>query len=606
MATPTTDSLLALLHFQGAPKAFWEAWLAQCVRSLQGQQAVLYTRVPGADPMTFEAWKVWGGWTGTPTQVWPELSAWVESSSLSEAVHFQAHVAKSRSMHTVALLHLALDASQELMLCVQLSAHAPGGEQAVAVLRQLALLPQGYQLTREKGVALREATRYSETLVLLGRVLESPNFEAASLAVVNELTDRYACEQVALLWMHDDGLQLRRLSHSDKIERRSALTALLEEAGQEALIQRTEIAWPTRSRAVSLAHQRYVQARQPGHMITLPLTWNDQALGALVCERAALAFSQSETWALRLVADQLSRPLRDLERAQAPWWKRLGREFASWLPQSLRPQTSEGKRFTQWAALALAVVLLVPFPYSIEAKFVMKTDAMAFVGAPFDGYIESSNVSLGLPVKAGQVLFVMSTKELLLERSAALADLSQIGREVERRRAANQLAEMRIAEAQYAQTQSKLEQTEFRLASASASAPIAGVVVEGEPGKNLGGAVKRGEMVVKVASVERLYAEFAVSESDVRLVKPQQSAHIRMVAHPANTWDMTVTRATPAPSVKEGGNTFPVRAEAAEEPPDWWRPGMSGTGRIEVGYRNLLWRATHRLVDYLRLRIWFI
>jgi multidrug efflux pump subunit AcrA (membrane-fusion protein) len=341
-------------------------------------------------------------------------------------------------------------------------------------------------------------------------------------------------------------------------------------------------------------------------MITLPLTWNDQALGALVCERAALAFSQSETWALRLVADQLSRPLRDLERAQAPWWKRLGREFASWLPESLRPQTAEGKRFTQWAALALAVVLLVPFPYSIEAKFVMKTDAMAFVGAPFDGYIESSNVSLGLPVKAGQVLFAMSTKELLLERSAALADLSQIGREVERRRAANQLAEMRIAEAQYAQTQSKLEQTEFRLASASASAPIAGVVVEGEPGKNLGGAVKRGEMVVKVASVERLYAEFAVSESDVRLVKPQQSARIRMVAHPANTWDMTVTRTTPAPSVKEGGNTFPVRAEPAEDPPDWWRPGMSGTGRIDVGYRNLLWRATHRLVDYLRLRIWFI
>jgi hypothetical protein len=33
---------------------------------------------------------------------------------------------------------------------------------------------------------------------------------------------------------------------------------------------------------------------------------------------------------------------------------------------------------------------------------------------------------------------------------------------------------------------------------------------------------------------------------------------------------------------------------------------MSGTGRIDVGYRNLLWRATHRLVEYLRLRIWFI
>lgn len=606
MAIQTTDALLALMNFQGSPKAFWDAWMALCVRTLQGQQAVLYLRTAGADPLAFDTWKVWGGWPGSDGQVWPELSAWVDSSCLSEAIHFQVHVATGRSTFPVALLHIVLDAAQELLLCVQLSVNAPVGEQANAVLRQFALLPWGYQLSREKGLAQREATRYSETLILLGRVLESPNFEAASLAVVNELTDRYACEQVALMWMQADGLKLRRLSHSDKIERRSALTALLEEAGQEALIQRTEIVWPARARAVTLAHQQYVQARQPGHMITLPLTWDGHALGALVCERAALPFSQSETWALRVVADQLSRPLRDLEHAQAPWWKRLGREISSWLPESVRPQSDEGKRFAKWAALCVAVVLLVPFPYSIEAKFVMKTDAMAFVGAPFDGYIESSSVSLGLPVKAGQTLFVMSTKELLLERSAALADLSQIGREVERRRAANQLAEMRIAEAQYAQTQSKLEQTEFRLASASASAPLAGVVVEGEPGKNLGGAVKRGEMVVKVASVENLYAEFAVSESDVRLVKPQQSARVRMVAHPANTWDMTVIRATPAPAVKEGGNTFPVRAEAAETPPEWWRPGMSGTGRIDVGYRNLLWRATHRLIDYLRLKIWFI
>lgn len=66
-----------------------------------------------------------------------------------------------------------------------------------------------------------------------------------------------------------------------------------------------------------------------------------------------------------------------------------------------------------------------------------------------------------------------------------------------------------------------------------------------------------------------------------------------------------MTRIIPAAEVKSGENTFPVRMTMNEKPPFWWRPGMSGVVKIEAGDRPLIWIATHRLIDYLRLLLWF-
>ena len=52
------------------------------------------------------------------------------------------------------------------------------------------------------------------------------------------------------------------------------------------------------------------------------------------------------------------------------------------------------------------------------------------------------------------------------------------------------------------------------------------------------------------------------------------------------------------------GNVFMLRAELLEPPQDWWRPGMSGVAKVEAGDRRIIWLLTHRLVDYLRLKLW--
>ena len=44
---------------------------------------------------------------------------------------------------------------------------------------------------------------------------------------------------------------------------------------------------------------------------------------------------------------------------------------------------------------------------------------------------------------------------------------------------------------------------------------------------------------------------------------------------------------------------------AVSEIEDWWRPGMAGVAKINTGQRSLLWIFTHRLEDFLRMKLWW-
>ena len=192
----------------------------------------------------------------------------------------------------------------------------------------------------------------------------------------------------------------------------------------------------------------------------------------------------------------------------------------------------------------------------------------------------------------------------MLERASIQAEISQLSREAEKRRAANQLPEMQVAEAQVAQAQAKLQQTQQRVQAAAVISPMKGVVIEGEPGKNLGGAVRRGDNIIKVAALSALYVEAAVSEKDLSRILVGQSTRLTLLAQPAMTYAMTVKRIIPQASVIEGENAFPVRLDLDAVASAWWRPGMTGVVKIFVGWRPLAWIATHRLIDYLRLTLW--
>ena len=62
-------------------------------------------------------------------------------------------------------------------------------------------------------------------------MLPAGHFDRAALILANDLAERFACESVAVCWRAREGLKLRALSHTEKLDRRSELSALLELPG---------------------------------------------------------------------------------------------------------------------------------------------------------------------------------------------------------------------------------------------------------------------------------------------------------------------------------------------------------------------------------------
>ena len=55
---------------------------------------------------------------------------------------------------------------------------------------------------------------------------------------------------------------------------------------------------------------------------------------------------------------------------------------------------------------------------------------------------------------------------------------------------------------------------------------------------------------------------------------------------------------------KEGANGFKVYATLDAPSQPQWRPGMQGEARVDVEKKPLVWVWTHRLIDFVRLKLW--
>jgi hypothetical protein len=167
---------------------------------------------------------------------------------------------------------------------------------------------------------------------------------------------------------------------------------------------------------------------------------------------------------------------------------------------------------------------------------------------------------------------------------------------------------MQIAQAKAQEVKSRLLQVDQRLAFATAIAPIDGIVVDGEPAKKIGEAVRRGEPVITIAALSSLYVEAAVSERDLSFLEQGQIARLTLLARPKERFRFAVDRIIPAAAVQDAQNVFPVRMGDLDDganTTDWWLPGMTGVAKISVGKKPLGWIATRRISDYLRLWLWY-
>ena len=198
----------------------------------------------------------------------------------------------------------------------------------------------------------------------------------------------------------------------------------------------------------------------------------------------------------------------------------------------------------------------------------------------------------------------MDDGELLVEEVAALADLRRFLAEAEQAEAQGDLGGYRVAKELAGQADARLQLARYRLKRAEIKAPFDGVLVEGDLRERLGAPVNQGEVLMKFSRLDGLFLEIELPERDIDLLDGSNLGQAAFASRPDIRFPTEIERIEPSAVAGQGANYFIIRAGIDAADVDWMRPGMTGVAKLDAGKRTLLWRATHRLVDFIRMSFW--
>ena len=587
--------------FEGSPKDFWPRFAETCAELVAAQATAIVVNIDGA-------WRIVAGWPQPREFPLPVAGAVFDALARCAIEDGVATGPAGQGGLAMLLVGLAMgEGAQPSVLAVALSRTAAADLMGAGNLLRLAAdTPFLYQRQQLLNRTKREVENYAQALEVLAATNAQTRFLSVAMALVNELAARFHCSRVALGWSDGPYVRARAISGTDNFEKRMAVVQRLEAAMEETRDQDEEIVWPPPpdTAVITRDHAAYAELERVPSLLSSPIRIDGEPRGALLLERTSPPFTEADALALRVVSDQIARRLDDLHKLDRWFGARWAASFRKWCAGFLGPRHTWIKVGALAGCLLLVLATFVPLPYRVDATFILRPDVLQFVPVPFDGYLGAVAVRPGDVVPKGGLLVEMATDELLVDEASAKAEVQRYASEADKAEAERQLSDMRVARAMQAESQARLDLVHYRLARAEMRAPFEGVVVEGDLRERIGAPLKTGDLLLKFSQLKDLFIEMRVPERDIDLVAHSRRAQAAFASRPEDTFLVTILRIEPMASVDKDGNAFTLRGRL-DTTAAWFRPGMSGIAKVDAGSRSLLWIATHRLVDFLRLKLWW-
>lgn len=496
---------------------------------------------------------------------------------------------------------------------VGLTREAPTDQPASALREIAAGLFEGYDTKQEARQHREDAQRVRRALALLAVSQGGRGFAGAVLNLVNELAVQHRCARVSLGWVRGRAVRVIAISDTEHIKRHSELVSATELAMAECLDQQQPIvcpvppdAEPLLAQAVIHAHRKLIGDRPGHHALSVPLRNGEEWVGVLTFERADLPFDPGLIQQLQLVADVVAPHLASRRRSDR-WLVVHTWHSLEWLLSYL-----VGPKHVAWklAGVVVAAGLIYAafgtWPYRVTSPFVLEAEEKRIVSAPIEGRLDHVSVEPGVTVSAGDVLAQLDTTDLRLQLAEAQGQLKVTTLERAQAIAEGARAKAQQAEAQVEQLSAHIKLLQYRLDRATIRSPVAGVVLSGYWRDKIGTTIEQGDTLFEVAPLYNLVALVHVDEADIDLIDNPlgRTGELATRSEPEKAFAFQVERVVPMAFPLDGVNGFELRCRL-EKPADWLRPGMQGLAKVEVGRRPIRWIASHRLIDTLRLWLWW-
>jgi len=446
---------------------------------------------------------------------------------------------------------------------------------------------------------------------ILSRTAAYSSKHEMGIAITNKLRNKIGCDQIAMGMVKHRRVKILAISGFDDVPPRSPGAAKIRAAMEECLDRNKPIVfqkdddWEGQHLATDhRLHQQWSVAAGGDAVATIPLAFGDKTACILSLRRQAdQPFTREEIEKIRGLVEPLVPGIALVERANRPLIAHVRDTVGQAVQGMIHPQKPLRIAMIFIAALCMGWFLIGTVPYRITVPCVVVPDRVQHISAPFDGIIKAAHVTAGDQVTRGQILYELDTTELELEQDRLLANIAVATIEIDRAIAAKLMVNAKLAHTRIRVFEVQLKIVRQKLNQATSRAPFSGTVIQGDLRKQVGQIVNRGTPIFEIAPNNGWLLELEVPDVLAGDVNAGLTAAFAPQARPEQSQACRILRVRPTAELRNGKNVFIAEAKP-DSKLDWLRPGMEGVTRVEIGPRPVRWVTMHRVVNYLRLKLW--
>lgn len=460
-----------------------------------------------------------------------------------------------------------------------------------------------------------------QQLSFMESIIKEPSLEEAAITASNYLATEYRLKRVSLGIFEGKSLSVKAISHSISYDPASQelhnLLAAMQEASSQGVnihCSATENANTENNIATEIkktCHNILIQNAKLHSCQTLLLetlfpqknqTAKRHILGAVILENTEEINAGIQA-SIEKNIYYLSYILSLKKDSETSVAEKIKHSLKKYIHNTFFENRIKYSIFTV-AVSALLFSIFYPVNYYISNEAVVESLDKYLLTAPYDGYVAEVNYRSGDQVEKDQILLKLQDDDLNLEHRKLASELQQYQFEYDTSLANGNRLQASITNTKIDQARIQLDLIETKLQRTLIRSPVKGLILSDDINRPIGSPISQGDVLIEVAKNNAHKIVLYVDERNIAKIQVDQKGELKLTGLPDKTLQINVERITPISEIKNRRNYFRIDASLVEKPLSL-HPGMTGSGKILIGKRSLIWIALHDVWYGLKIAIWY-
>ncbi len=447
------------------------------------------------------------------------------------------------------------------------------------------------------------------SLQVLGKASSFRSAKELGFTLVNLLSDRFHCEQVAFGEIENGRVLVSAISGIANFKSNSPGVVKISQAMEEC-VDHNDIIVSQRRGDQELEngfsiHQQWSLDTNDSCVCSIPLRTDDAIVSVISFRRASnQPFSQAELTDIQQRINGFGPAISLIKKANTSPVKLLKTSILNGSRKLIGPGEWGRKLLIASLLIGAGYFFLGTTTYTPSCVATLKPARSLQVSAPFNTTLKAVHVQAGDKVVAGDLLFEMDTKNLELELASVDGELGVTKVQMRESLSAGSVTEAALHRSKIVALTSSRQVLQNKIEMSRITAKEAGTVLECELVTRIGQMFQIGQPMLRLANGKEWNVEIEVPDYVSSYIAEEQKGVFATKARPGKEFDLEVTQINESSEIGEAKNVFLAKAELNADA-QWLKSGMQGFARVKTVSKPVWWVSLHRVIDYARINFWF-